>query len=642
MKSKVLCFACLVFLLAAYPATQLASAAPANGTFSATPVAPHPLGDPQELEEFVDGVMNKQLDGQHIAGAVVVIIQDGETLLSKGYGYADVARQIPVDAESTVFRPGSVTKLFTWTAVMQLVEQGKLDLTADINTYLTDFKIPAEDSRPITMLDLMSHTAGFGETGVEDATYNADELTSLNVYLKRYMPPLFYPPGQVPAYSNYGATLVGHIVEEVSGESYDQYIENHILKPLGMTHSTTRQPLPADLATTLSKSYTFNGEFQEVPLIYLQVSPAGSLSASGTDMGKFMLAHLQDGEYNGMHILQPETARLMHSQSYTFDPSVAGFAHGFAEWTVNGRRLIGHGGHVPEFITELRLFPDEGIGIYVCYNTLIPLDEDRALLVTEFMDRYFPAPTETQPATPLTDSDLTNYTGFYVTSRAISIRRPDKFFALSDMRYIRAADDHTLLFPDVLLQALSPFTPDRWVEIRPQVFQNERGNLMVFKKDEQGRVQAMAFSENSYFIYLKQPWHGRQDVHLGILVFSLIVFILTPIAALIGWVTSRFNKNSVRASKQERLSRGLALALCFAFIAFIAIFVQNMYSPDQPAVRVTAWVVAALTLVVTLLAITAWRQKWWKLTGRIHYTVIALAGLTFTWFMAYWSLLVLP
>ncbi len=610
---------------------------------SPTPVEFHPLGNRQELETFVDGVMNTQLGEQNIAGAVVVIVKDGEVLLSKGYGYADVAKQIPVDAESTLFRPGSVTKLFTWTAVMQLVEQGKIDLTADINTYLTDFKIPVTGSRPITMLDLMSHTAGFGETGAGDATYNAAELTSLGAYLDTYMPPLVYPPGQVPAYSNYGATLAGYIVEQVSGEPYDQYIEEHILKPLGMSHSTTYQPLPAELAAAMSQSYTFNGEFRELPFIFLQVSPAGSLSASGADMGKFMLAHLQGGEYNGARILEPETVRLMHSQSYTFDPALTGFAHGFAEWTINDRRLIGHGGHIPEFITELRLFPDEGVGIYVCYNSAIFSEEERTLLVDKFVDRYFPATTETQPVTTLTDSDLTAYTGFYVTSRAISINTPERFFALSDMRLVRSEDDHTLLFPDILLRPLSPFQPDRWAEVRPQVFQNERGDMMVFKKDDAGQVRYLAFSNNSYMIYIKQPWYGGQDIHLGILIFSLIAFLLTPIAALIGWVISRFKKDyAKRSSRRESWARGLALALCLAFLAFVAIFVQNLYTPDQPAIRIMAWVIVALALGVTLLDIAAWRQRWWKLAGRIHYTVLALAGLTFTWFMAYWSLLLLP
>jgi CubicO group peptidase (beta-lactamase class C family) len=141
----------IVLLLCAVPA----SAAPSN---EAIAIPTYTLGDPQELEKFMDSVMKSQLSKQNIAGAVVVVVQSDQVLLAKGYGYADVEEQIPVDAEVTMFRAGSVTKLFTWTAVMQLVEQGKLDLQTDVNTYLTNFQIPDTYPQPVTMLDLMSHT----------------------------------------------------------------------------------------------------------------------------------------------------------------------------------------------------------------------------------------------------------------------------------------------------------------------------------------------------------------------------------------------------------------------------------------------------------------------------------------------------
>ena len=170
----------------AKPATPAPVSATGEAALATPPVAA--LGDPQELATFVDGVMNKQLEELHIAGAVVVIVKDGQVLLAKGYGYADVEKRIPVDAEHTLFRPGSVTKLFTWTAVMQMVEQGKIDLQADVNTYLTDFQIPATYPQPVTMLDLMAHTSGFGEISAGVRTYMPEELTSLGVYLARYMP----------------------------------------------------------------------------------------------------------------------------------------------------------------------------------------------------------------------------------------------------------------------------------------------------------------------------------------------------------------------------------------------------------------------------------------------------------------------
>jgi CubicO group peptidase (beta-lactamase class C family) len=301
------------------------------------------LGDPMELEAFIDSVVNKQLEELHIAGAVVVIVKDGQVLLSKGYGSADLEKQIPVNADTTLFLPGSVTKLFTWTAVMQLVEQGKIDLQADVNTYLTTFKIQANYPQPITMLDLMAHTSGFEETTEGILTPKSEELTSLETYLAQHMPRRVYPPGQVPAYSNYGAALAGYIVEQVSGESYEQYIENHILIPLGMEHSSMHQPLPAHLAQDISLGYLYNnGKYVLLPINWIQASPAGALSATGADMGRFMLAHLQDGLYNNVYILKPETARLMHTRSYTFDPALPGWAHGFEESSLIKRLVSTH------------------------------------------------------------------------------------------------------------------------------------------------------------------------------------------------------------------------------------------------------------------------------------------------------------
>lgn len=632
-------FALSAGLLAPLPVVALPVAQPA-------PPALEP-GDPRELEAFVDGVINPQMADLHIAGAAVVIVKDGEALLSKGYGSADVEKQIPVDPETTLFRPGSVNKLITWTAVMQLVEQGKIDLNADINTYL-DFKIPATYPQPITLLDLMSHTAGFAETTIGDSTFDPAELTSLGVYLKNHVPARVYPPGAVSLYSNYSASLAGYIVEQVSGEPYEQYVAKHIFKPLGMDHSTMLQPLPEQFAGDASHSYVFKGEFQDQPFILIQVGPAGGMSASGADMGRFMLAHLQDGEHNGARLLQPETARRMHTQSYAYDPAMTGFAHGFAEWKVNGRKLIGHGGHIPEFITEMRLFLDEKVGIFVSYNTLIAGDNDRTALIDAFMDRYYPEPATAQPAFASTDkppsADLSRYAGYYVPTRMISTDTPEKFFALTDMRLVRSGPDHTLLYPGVLLQFLSPFPLENWSEIRPGVFQSaSTGNILAFKDDENGQVRTMAMDNITYWGYVKQPWHGRQDVHFGILVLSLLVFLLTAIFVPVAWIVARIKHNPAQPSPwQARVARGLGLVLSLAFIVFVVNFFIHPFDPGHISNRNMAWVFAVLSLCVAVLAFAAWRQGWWKLAGRVHYAAIALAGLSVTWFMAYWNLLMLP
>ena len=249
-------------------------------------------------------------------------------LFAKGYGYSDVKSKKPVTVDATLFRPGSISKTFTWTAVMQLVEQGKIDLNRDVNDYL-DFKIPATFGKPITMKDLMTHTPGFEETLQDLFVAKAADMRPLRDYVTTHLPAQIFPPGTTPAYSNYGATLAGYIVQRVSGMPFDDYVEKNILQPLGMKHTTFRQPLPDDLKPLMSKGYNRASQPAK-DFEFVQAWPAGSLSTTADDMSHFMIAHLQNGQYNGAQILKPETAQLMHSRAFE--------AGAGAEW--HGLRLL--------------------------------------------------------------------------------------------------------------------------------------------------------------------------------------------------------------------------------------------------------------------------------------------------------------
>ena len=196
-----------------------------------TPSGVHEL-TASDVEAFLDGIVPLQLERDDIAGATIAIVKDGKLLFAKGYGYSDYEKKKPVSAEETLFRPGSVSKLFTWTAVMQLVEQGKLDLDRNVNDYL-DFKIPDAFGQPITLKNLLTHTPGFEEQ-IKDLFTVGSESPNLGAYLKTHIPTRIYPPGTVPAYSNYGTALAGYIVERVSGRPFNEYVEENIFKPLGM------------------------------------------------------------------------------------------------------------------------------------------------------------------------------------------------------------------------------------------------------------------------------------------------------------------------------------------------------------------------------------------------------------------------
>src|SRR5829696_8638691 len=218
--------------------------------------------DPAEMEAFLDEELGREMEKYHIAGAAVSVVKDGELFFAKGYGYADLENKIPVDPEQTIFRIGSVGKLFTWTAVMQLVEQGKLDLDEDINDYL-DFRIPDTYPQPITLKHLMTHTSGFDDRLLESLVSDPNDVGPTREWLISHMPARARPPGDVAAYSSYGTSLAGYIVARVSGEPYNRYIQEHILNPLGMVHTTAQSPIPPDLRAQASAGYTYeDGDFQ--------------------------------------------------------------------------------------------------------------------------------------------------------------------------------------------------------------------------------------------------------------------------------------------------------------------------------------------------------------------------------------------
>src|SRR5215204_3212982 len=254
--------------------------------------------DPAELEAFLNKELGREMEKHHIAGAAVSVVKDDKLFFAKGYGDADLENKIPVDSERTNFRIGSLAKLFTWTAVMQLAEQGKLDLNEDINTYL-DFPIPDTYPQPITLKDLMTHTAGFEDLYYERLAKDPNDLLPPREWLISHMPARVRPPGEVAAYSSYGAALAGYIVARVSGEPYDQYIQEHILNPLGMLHTTAWPSMPPDIRANTSVGYVYeDGAFQVFPdtsdmaLAYADMGqpalvPAGDMQSSATDMARF-------------------------------------------------------------------------------------------------------------------------------------------------------------------------------------------------------------------------------------------------------------------------------------------------------------------------------------------------------------------
>ncbi|NIV40235.1 MAG: serine hydrolase, partial [Anaerolineae bacterium] len=342
-KSK-LALACLLFLVAAIgatpaPAVQAVEAHPNMLPAAGTRLATGP-SSPQEMEAFLDDFFEAKMAELHIPGAAIIVVRDGQVYLTKGYGYSDVARQTPVDPAKTAFRAGSVSKLFTWTAVMQVAERGLLDLDADVNRYLGAFQVPETFAQPVTMAHLLTHTAGFEHRWIGTMTRDPGGLEPLSKELAKAMPRRVEAPGVVHSYSNYGTGLAGHLVEQVSGLSFDQYVEENIFYPLGMDGTTFRQPVPEALAANLATGYTYaDGTFDAAAPIYEKMAPAGAVTLTPIDMAPFMIAHLHEGAYGDERILEPSTAQEMHRQQFTHHPDMPGMTYGFKERFINGLRV---------------------------------------------------------------------------------------------------------------------------------------------------------------------------------------------------------------------------------------------------------------------------------------------------------------
>jgi CubicO group peptidase (beta-lactamase class C family) len=626
-------------------AAQPAPEAPAATEAEVQPAAPaSPQLTREDLEAWLDGFIPYSLRRGDIAGGVVVVVKDGQVLLQKGFGYADVEKRLPVDPEKTLFRPGSISKLFTWTAVMQLVERGKIDLDADVNQYL-DFTIPpGPDGEPITMRHLMTHTPGFEERVKELISEDPKRLKSIEATLKDWVPERIFKAGTMPAYSNYGTALAGHIVERVSGLSFDDYLDQNIFGPLGMTKSSFRQPLPESLMAGMAHGYK-SGEDKPQGYELINLSPAGSLAATGADMARFMIAHLQNGALGDARILSEETARQMQRTPFTVIPGVNRMLLGFYQTDTNGHRIISHGGDTQYFHSDLHLFIDQGVGYFISFNSagkegaVGPL---REAFHRNFSDRYFPG-----PATEGTvDEETAKAHAAAVAGSYIASRRAESSF-LSVLNLLQPAkivvnEDGTI---SVTLLNDPDGEPSKWRETSPWVWTRADGKSQLVAEVQDGRVVRVAPGWISPIIYLERS-SGAKGVGwlMPALVASLAALALTvivwPIAAL---VRRRYRKplpytgREAKAYRWVRIGALLSLAAVGGWIGTILL----MFSKLKLLTAGMDWLVLTLHVLGTIavfagLALALWHLSVvWKAPrrwlGKIWAVVLVFATAVCAW-----------
>lgn len=598
--------------------------------------------DTTQLKAFMEGVVTTHLRDKHIAGATVSVIRDGKVLLAQGYGFADVDKQVPVSAGKTLFRIGSISKMFTWVGVMQLVAQGKLNLDEDINHYMeSDVQVPATFPKPITLKDLMTHTPGFEDKVLGLFARDSSKLRSLHDILLAEMPARVRATATFASYSNHGTGIAAYIIERVSGMPFNDYVEKNIIGPLGMTNTSFRQPLPAPLNAQLSVGYKFvGGEFKKQPFEYVPLYPVGAAASSATDMVKFMQALLYNGSWEGKSILDSATLALMMTPAHRHHPSVNPMRYGFMDVSQNGVNIIGHGGDTFWFHSLMVIFPETHTGLFISFNT----DKGGGVVMDvldQFVKQYYPEKTPLLPTLKPNRKFLEQFAGYYRVNR----------YAHFDITKVASMfnDMHITVADSLRLRISSGENVRYVVPIDSLTFREEHGSkVMAFGKDEQGKIAHLFVGGLPVFALDKVDGLEAAGLHTMLFVVSLITtFLVLLYWPFVNWVRRGFR--SLRDHLPLPIAaRRVAWINYLLLLIFIVSLSSILSSAEEVVYGVGTSFKVVLVLPLMMIGLTAWMtfhaarllpDNRYNFLARIYYVLITLVSLATLWQLYHWKFL---
>ena len=620
------------------------SAVLASGIFGAE----RDLDDPEIVEAFIDGVVLPSMAANNSPVGTVAIARGETVVLAKGYGFEDIDRRVPVDPEMTLFRPGSVSKLFTWVSVMQLVEQGKLDLDNDVNRYLEDFQIDETFDEPITLRAIMTHTPGFEDGGLGYLIVDdPDAIQPLPEAMERFQPRRVNPPGAQTAYSNYGTALAGLIVELVSGVPFNDYVKANVFDPLGMTRSSFAEPLPNHLADRMAGSYTVGmGAYAKRNFeIIANFAPAGSMSATSTDMIRFGQAILAGGELDGNRILRQETVDEMLTRNFAHDERVSAMLLGFYESHFNGHRVVGHGGDSVYFHSYFGIDLDEQLVFFSSFGADGGANT-RSAIAPAIYDRFFPH-AESPPVPP---SDFSaraaKYAGTYGFWRQ-NFSTIEKAAGLANVFEVRPTADNTLLVG-------AGGIGKQYVEVDENLFRELDDSyslgpgmsprLIAFQEDDAGEITGFVFDALPFMSTRKLAFYETPNFNLTLLGVSLVILLLV----LMRRIFQRREISTMATNDRVAVDACVYAALGHWLTLVVGALVISSVVSDLISGLPTIfkfWLVmpiASVLLTIYLLyrAVAVWRESLFDGAGaRVRFTVITLAALYLSWFYYFWNIL---
>ncbi|MEP0496505.1 MAG: serine hydrolase domain-containing protein [Paraglaciecola sp.] len=572
------------------------------------------------VDKSISPMITKFMAKDDIPGVAVVVVKDGKILFKRGYGFADVAAQTPVNPDTSLFHIGSVTKLFTATAAMQLYEQGKLDLHVSVNEYLTNMKVEEPFERPITMADLLTHRGGLGYKLLGTVTSFGQVSSPLGEHLPAVLPGAARTPGFVSIYSDYGIALEGRVIEEISGESYQDYVANHIFKPLEMKNSGTILTPEKSLQMAMPGA-SIEGTFPPEEFNYSNFAPATEVHASVTDMAKFMLMQLGHEGASSAQILMPKTRQLMQSRQYSPHPSAFGWGYGFREDKINGHLTVGHDGSWFNHLGKLTLVPEQDLGIYVVMNrrSKAIMHNTTQAVIDIFLpqvENLLPTGNEQPTSTP-----LTQFSGTYLRGQ---------FDATGTEKLKLLAEQHKIFDVTVDGNALI-IRGERYYEMEPNLFLSEDGHTnVVFVRDPYNNDLYITFNGSSG--HVRVSWFQK-------LSSQLIVSLL----ALVGMVLAAFIQ--MRKGTNPRSLKITNLGFLTTSVVFIPAVFAIMLQGQAIGLHIATplwvdavlnipWLLAAWLLLSIILAFKNRTQT--NLIVQLWFTVSAIMYLAV---MANWNLL---
>lgn len=424
-----------------------------------------------QVAALLDSVVPAAMRAEHIPGAVVSVVSGGRVVLSRGYGVADLETRRPM-TDSTIVRIGSISKVMTALAVAQLADRGRIRLDADVNEYLKDLKVPGARSA-ITPWHLLTHTAALDEIRPGTQADSRETVQPLREFLRGKLV-RYAPPGVATAYSTYGMSLAGLLVEDVSGQPFEAYLTTQVWEPLGMRRTSI--DVPTDHRGLLAVPYDVeDGKPVRARWEWYHTTPASSVNSTAGDMAKFMIAQLAGRSA----VMTERMTREMQREQITMHPQLPGFGLGWQQIRRgNDERGVQHGGDVAGFSSLVTLLPSRNFGIFVASHR--EGSNLRFVVTRAVLDRFFPvravasAPVSMHPPN-VAAQRVAKYAGHYRATIACH--------TCANPRPVPEAD--IVANGDGSLSAFG----GRFLEVSPRFFRSIDGDRRFgFREDSLGRI----------------------------------------------------------------------------------------------------------------------------------------------------------